>query len=270
MKNIIDYIESSCEGISDSSTLYKYKREILEKMTARSDEIAGSGLSDGNVLFDLLADEFSDIKERYPAFAAEERRKAAAKHRRKITYICYAAIFLLMFAAYFALSFTTHRWDLTWLIIVGVIFALIIYAFYFATKALVRKGRLFQVFGRILTAGSIMLATVFVYLFCLMLVPMNAEWSIIPGGIILMFAADALFAYKTRQKFAIINCFLYIPAAAAMLYVILGAQGVVPWDRGWLLVIGGVIIDLIIAAGILINNAKYIYKQEAEDIWNEN
>lgn len=270
MKNIIDYIESSCEELSDSQTLYKYKREMLEKMTARADEITGSGLGDNNVLFDLIADEFPDIKDGYRHFAAEEHRKATAKRRRIITYICYAAIFLLMFVVYFALSFTTQRWDLTWLIIVGGIFALIVYALYFAIKALVRKGRLFQVFGRILAAGSIMLVTVFAFLFCLMLVPMNAAWSIIPGGVILLFAVDALFAYKTRQKLAIINYFLYIPAASAMLYVILGAQGIVPWNTGWLLVIGGVIIDLVIAAGIMINNTKYIYKQEAEDIWNEN
>ena len=86
--------------------------------------------------------------------------------------------------------------------------------------------------------------------------------------IIAMFVSDAVFAAVTRQKLAIINYLLYIPASAAMLYVVLGAQSVVPWTPGWLIVILGVLADLAVMAGVIINNSRYVYKQE-DDEWNE-
>ena len=169
---------------------------------------------------------------------------------------------------YFAISFTTRRWDITWLIIVGGIFALVIYLLSFGIKRLCKMRRVFHPIARILIAISIMMATVFIFLFCLMLVPMPNPWTIIPCGIIAMFVSDAVFAAVTRQKLAIINYLLYIPAAAAMLYVVLGAQSVVPWTPGWLIVILGVLADLAVMAGVIINNSKYFYKQE-DDEWNE-
>lgn len=270
MKDFIDYIESSCSSIPDSPVLYRYKKKVLDAATERANEITHSGLTDANVLTDIIRGEFPDLKTGYEAFAEEERRKAKARFMRKLNIIGSVAFFLLIFLVYFSVSFTTQRWDISWLIIVGGVFALTIYLLSFGIKRLCKMKRAFQPIARLLTAGSIMLATVFIFLFCLMLVPMSNSWTIVLGGVIALFIADGIFAAVTRQKLAIINYFLYIPASMALLYVILGAYSVVSWSNGWLLVILGVIIDLVIAAGIMINNAKYIYKQEAEDVWQEN
>lgn len=270
MKDFIEYIEKSCEGIPDTPTLYRYKKELLDAVTERADEITGSGLTDEQVLCDLIADEFPNIKDGYFIFEENERLKKRAKLKRKLIAAGSSAFFVLIFLVYFAVSFTARCWDVSWLIIVGGIFALVIYLLSFAIKKLCRMRKLFQPFARILTAICIMLVTVFAFLFCLMLVPMAKAWTIILGGVIAMFIADGLFAALTHQKLAFINYFLYIPASAALLYVILGAYGIVAWNSGWLIIIAGVLCDLIIAAGIAANNSKYIYKQEAEDVWNEN
>ncbi len=270
MKDFVEYIESSCADIKDSATLYRYKKKMLDIITERANEITHSGLKDENVLCDLISAEYPDIKGGYFEFAEEERLKKHAKLMRKIIGIGSAACLVRLFSSYFAVSFLTDRWDLTWLMIVGGLFGLIIYLLSFAIKRLCKMRRVFHPIARILTAGCIMLVTVFAFLFCLMVVPMPKQWTIILMGVIALFISDGIFAAVTKQKLAVINYFLYIPAIAALLYVILGAYSVVPWSIGWLLVILGVIIDLAIAVGIIIDNSRYIYKQEAEDVWNEN
>lgn len=241
MKDFIDYIENSCKGLPDSPTLYRYKKKMLDLATERANEITHSGLSDDKVLLDLIKDEFPDIKDGFSAFAEEEKATNRAKLMRKLIAIGSTAFVLLLFIVYFAVSFSAGRWDITWLMIVGGFSALIIYLLSFAIKRLCKMKKIFQPIARLLTALCIMLATVFAFLFCLMVVPMSKPWTIVLGGVIGLFIADGVFAAVTKQKLAFINYFLYIPASAALLYVILGAYEVVPWSPGWIIVIGGVL-----------------------------
>ncbi len=39
MKSFIDYIEDTFQGVEDDCTLYRYKRLVLERMTARANEV---------------------------------------------------------------------------------------------------------------------------------------------------------------------------------------------------------------------------------------
>lgn len=268
MKDFVDYIESSCAGIAESPELYKFKKQTLEKMTVRANEITAAGLSDDEVLCDLLADEFPDLKSAYESFAAGERKKKRSRRILLLSGIGSIAVFAIAMLIYFVLSFATGCWRESWLIIVGTVFAIVIYWFSFLIKRLCRMRRIFHPIARALTGGCIMLITVFLFLVTLMLLPVTYPWTVLLAGVIGLFAADAVFATVTRQKFAVINYLLYIPAAAALLYVILGAWSVVAWSTGWLIIIAGVVIDLIIMIGIAISNSKYIYKQEDDDEWN--
>lgn len=269
MKDFIDYIESSLKDVPDSPILYRYKKQLLDKITSRADEITHSGLQNEKVLCDLICDEFGDLKSDYKVFEADEKKKKHDKLMRKFIAANSVILFVIMLLIYFALSFSTGRWDLTWLIIVGGVFALTIYLLHFLIKRLFKMRRIFHPFGRVLTAACVMMATVFAFLFCLMIVPMENAWTIVPGGVALMFIIDGILSVTTKQKMAFINWLIYVPAVSAMIYVILGAYSVVSWNTGWLIVIGGVVIDLLIAIGIIAANSKYIYKQEAEDIWKE-
>ena len=65
MKDFIEYIESSCSGIADTPTLYRYKKKILDEITERANEITHSGLKDEAVLCDLIKDEYPDLQEPY-------------------------------------------------------------------------------------------------------------------------------------------------------------------------------------------------------------
>ncbi|MCH5191731.1 MAG: hypothetical protein J1F23_06150 [Oscillospiraceae bacterium] len=270
MKDFIDYIEESCVGISDGAVLYRFKRDLLEKMTERANEITHSGLRDEQVLCDLIKDEYPDIRGDYNAYALKEKRKRRAKLKRKLIVICSSALAVTLLVAFFMVSFATNRWDVTWLMPVGGVFAAVIYFTHFGIRRLFKMRKLFHPVARILTAFCVMLFTAFAFLFCVAATDIPNPWAVFPMGVILMLVIDAILAHFTHQKLAVINYFIYIPVIAALLYVVLGAYYIVPWSPGWLIVVMGIPVDLIVMIATILNNSKYIYRQEVEDVWNEN
>ena len=44
MESFIDYIENTLQGERDDATLYHFKRQLLDKMTERANEITQGGL----------------------------------------------------------------------------------------------------------------------------------------------------------------------------------------------------------------------------------
>jgi len=270
MNTFVDYIEESCAGLKDDRILYNYKRMLYDEITQRANQITASGLKDEQVLSDLIRDEYPDLKQNYKSYYNAKMKELREKRRTKLTAIGSVFSFVIMFIAYFGISFLTHQWASSWLIIVGCVFALIIVWLSFAIRKLCKMKKIFHPIARILTAICIMLVTVFAFLFALAYLHMAKAWTIVLMGIMAMFIADAVFATVTKQKLFIINYFLYIPAICTMLFIILGAFAVVPWRWGWLLIILGVIIDAVIMMSIVAENSRYKYNQEAEDVWNEN
>lgn len=270
MERLADYIEKAFEGVPDTDgTLYRYQRQLLEKMYARADELTHVGLRDEKVLFDLVLDEYPDLHADYEKFAQADRKSRRARRFRMGLAFGSIGYTLLLTSLYLIVSFATRRWDMTWLMMEGGMSALAIVLLSFAIRKLCSMRRLFLPIARVLMLFCIMLVAVFAFLLCLMLgVPQS--WVIVLGGVVCLFIADASFAAKTKQKLAVINYFLYIPGAAAILYVILAALGAVSWENGWHMIIGGVLIDAVIAIGIAIDNMKYHYKQEVEAAWSEN
>jgi hypothetical protein len=111
-----------------------------------------------------------------------------------------------------------------------------------------------------------MLAAVFTFLFVLMMYNPGFSWIFVILGILISFIADLVFAFATKQKFRTVSLFVYIPAIFTMLYIILAGMGIVSWLTGWLLILAGVGVDLIIFMAIIAHNAKYfMYKQEDEE-----
>lgn len=270
MEEYIRYIEDTLAGMPDDGTLYRYKRKVLDEMTERANEITHAGLKDEKVLADLVEDEFPDLKGGYARFREEERRKQRAKKRRMAMLIGIPAYVLVVTFLYLVISFATGRWAQTWLIMEGGMSLLILFATGLGVCKLCTMRRIFHPIARVLIALDIMLAVTFVFLFCLVLFQPAKIWLVFIGGVIALLAADAIFAAVTRQKLAIINYLLYIPACTALLYVILAALAVIPWSPGWMIILLGVLADIAIIIGVMINNSKYIYRQEVEDVWNEN
>ena len=266
MKNFVDYIEKSCANLKDDHTTYRYKKKLLDKMTARANEVISTGLKDEKVLTDLIADEFGDLEAGYQDFLADEK-KARRKKMIKIGFPVGGLVtILLLLAVYFTVSDLTGAWNKTWLIIVGGIFSLVIFYLSFAIRKLCHMRKVFHPIARILIFGCVMLATVFAFLFFLMMFPALTTWPILMGGVIAALAADLAFAYTTKQKFRTISFFVYMPVIAAMLYIMLAAYGAVTWAAGWPVILAGVVADVGYIISIIMSNMKYfMYRQEDDE-----
>lgn len=266
MKNFIEYIEESCKNIKDTQLSYKYKKKLLDEMTERANEITHAGLRDERVLADLIADEYPDIEKNYYIYEKAEKKKARAKLLRTIFAVGGVLFFIAMFIAYFSISKSTGEWGKTWLIIVGGIFAMVIFYTSFLIKRLFHWHRFLHPIARILVVGCVMLISVFAFLFVLMMFSLEVSWPIIILGVLLSFVADLVLAFTTKQKFRTVSLFIYMPAIFTMLYIVLAGFGVITWFGGWPLIFVGVAVDLIIALAIAASNAKYfMYKQEDEE-----
>ena len=272
MKEFIEYIEDSCKDISDikdSQIFYHYKKGILDEMDDRACDLRNAGLKDEKVLVDLMKDEYPDIGENYINYYKAERKKRREKLWDKVTVFGSLALLLLSVVLFLGVSFLTDAWGSTWLIVV---FAACFAAIGFCTlgiRKILKMKKIFHPVARALTSMSIVIATVFVFLLYLNM-GVGKSWLIIIGGVIAALITDGAFAYLTNQRFYMINIFIYIPAIFALVYVILAALTIVSWTHGWLLVLLGVLIDVIIGAAIVISNAKYRVKQVETDVWKEN
>lgn len=266
MKNFADYIETSCAGIEDNHTAYRYKRKMLNLMTDRANELIHAGLKDQAVLTDLLADEFGDLEAGYKKFLADEK-KNRRKKLMKIGFPLGGFLYIIMLLiAFFVVSNITGAWSRTWLIIVGGIFAMVIFFLSFAIRKLCRMRRIFHPIARVLIFGCVMLVTVFAFLFFLMMFPALTAWPILPGGVIIALIADLVFAYVTKQKFRTVSFLVYMPVIATMCYIMLAAYSVVTWFAGWPIIFLGIVADIIFAVSAIANNMKYfMYRQESED-----
>lgn len=270
MDHFIDYIENTFIGVPDDGTLYRYKRQLLDKMTERANAITRSGLQDEKVLQDLVISEFPDLHQDYQKFYAADCAKKKEKAFGKFLLFGSVGFVLLLTIVYLSVSFLTHLWSHTWLIMLGGLSLWIVFLLGVAIKKLCTMRRLFHPIARILLALGIMLIAANVFLICLAVFHIPNSWMVFLIAVIFMFASDAVFAAATKQALAVINYLLYIPAAMSLVYVLLGELGIVAWDPGWLLMVLAVLIDAAIVAGVMINNAKYVYKQEVQDEWSGN
>mgnify|MGYP003295213690 CR=1 FL=1 len=240
--------------------------KLLDDMNQRVSEIRNAGLEDEKIITDIIIDEFGNLSEGYSAFVKEKKKKQRIKIMKYAFPIGGFVALILIFAAYFSVSGITGAWDKTWLIIVGGIFAMIIFYFSFAINALSHMRKIFHPIARLLVFICIMLITVFTFLFWLMMLPDEALlWPVFPGGVILALITDLVFAYTTKQKFRTVSFFVYMPVIATMIYIILAAYHIIAWSSGLYVVLIGLGIDFVYIFSIITSNIKYfMYKQEAE------
>ncbi len=267
MNTFIEYIEKSCAGLGDSRMTYLYKRRLLDKMQERAREITRAGMKDTKVITDLVADEFGDLVKGFDVFVKEEKKRRRAQIMKYALPIGGFVSLVIIFICYFSVSKATGAWDKSWLIIVGGIFALVIFYLGVAIKKLSTMRRVYHPIARVLIAGCVMLASVFAFLSGLVAVENRiVTWPIVLAGVSLMLLADLGFAYATKQKFRTISFFVYMPVISTMLYIILAAYNVVTWLGGWPVIFAGLAVDLIYILAVLAWNMKYfVYRQEVEE-----
>lgn len=285
MKDFIEYIETSCAELKDTHMSYLYKKQILDEMTDRANEMTHAGLKDEKVLADLIASEYPDLAGNFGAWAKEYKKQKQAKLMRLISIVGSVFLFFASLIAFFVVGekttftyygvnedvlgwHTVSGYRNAWLIIVGAIFAIVLLAMGHGIKSICKMRRVFHPIARGLIATSVMIVMVFAFLCALMLSTNPYEtkmWPIVIAGIILALVADTVFAFATKQKFRTVTTMIYMPIISTMLFVILNAYGLAG-SFGGLIIVSGFIADVVYALSIVASNAKYfMYKQEVEE-----
>ena len=243
MEKFFDYIDSSLPDNPQDKNMYKYKRALLDEMESRAFELEKRGLTDENVVADLVIGEHPDLKEDYNR------------------YILAIVVLYLLF------SKSTHLWSMTWAFLVDGILLWLVYLLSIGVRSFSKKKRAFHIIARICLFAAVMLLSVALLLLFIAVIKPPHSWLAVIGGVAAAFVADGLYAVFTKQSLAVINWLIYLPIIAAMVYIILCTCSVFSWTAGWVIIPAALVADMIIAAEAVRRNAKI--KEEVIDSWNE-
>lgn len=265
MKGLSEYIEKSLEKAEYDKILLKFQRELFEEGRELESRTKKAGLPDESVLLDLFISMHPELMDEYADFRKKELKKNKEKLMHKIMLIGTPIYFIIMTAVYLAVSFNTHNWAQSWLIIIGFVTFWVDTVGVSLTVEIASKRKLFHPIARVLLGLAVMMSSACIFLIGNELYAIENFWVMFPAGVIVLLLVDAVFAYATKQMLRNINYIIYIVAAAAMLYIVLGGLHVIPWSSGWLMVPLSLIIDAVYVAVRLIHNRKYTYRPEADD-----
>lgn len=268
MQQFIEYLDEQLPNEKGNELLFKFKRKTLDNMNERYTEVLTRGVVNEKVMIDLIKSEHADLKSEYNAYAQKKLAEKKAKNRAILNTAGSIIAVITIIVVYLAISFITKDWRHSWIIVVDGILLLVAYLLSFGVNRISKMRRVFHIIARVLMAIDTMVVSVAVFLFAVDVLHYSKSWVIVILGIMALFIADLVFATKTRQRLVIINYLIYIPVIATMLFIILGGLHIVSWSIGWLLIIAGLIVDLIVMKSAHERN-KHI-KAEVEDIWKEN
>lgn len=271
MSNLMDYVNSSLEGISDSDLLYKFKSGLIADLTERANEITHAGLGDKDLIDEIVISEHPDIRGEfldYKKALAQKRAKKSAFRKKIVASILFI---ILMVTVYLLISIIRHNWSTSWVILVNSISLYAAYMIIDAVISLTEKKSVFYPIPRILIALAVFLFALPIFLVLQFLTHTPHAWLTFIGAVIVMECADGIFAEKMSERFAIFFHLAYIPVCATMLYIILAVTDVVKWSIGWLLIPASLLIVLgVIFVRIRIHNKQKFLEIEDDSEWKEN
>lgn len=268
MKEFIEYLDEKMPDKKGDKILFQFKRDLLTQMNERYMEVSSRGIDNKAVFCDLVMSEHTDLKKEYD----EYYKKATASERRKKRVIGNAIgsvvfIFACLIAFLFV-GFTTQNWGECWVIMVDGILLWVTYLLSLGVIAISKLKRIFHIFARILLALGVMTLTVAVFLLSMAVLHVKFAWLIVILGLIAMFVSDLAYVTIRKQKLAIIYYLAYIPVIFTMLFIMVSSVGIMPWDKGWLLVPIGVLVDVFIVIGELLESKHF--EKEMMNSWKEN
>lgn len=267
MQKFIEHIERSLPDNSKNRLLFEFKRKTLDDMNEAFAAAMSRGINNEAVMSDLVVSKYDNLPARYAEFYKKETAKQRAK-RNTILNVVGSVIYLLCIVISFVgLGFTTHDWAHLWVIVVDGVLLWIAYLLTLGVGRITQMKRIFHVFARVLLGIDVMVVSVAAFIFALAILHIPHAWTIVIAGIAAIFIADGIYSIATKQKFAIINWLLYIPAVFTMAFIILGAISVLPYAIGWLLIPVGLLVDFFVVMASLAKNKHD--DMEVYDSWTE-
>ncbi len=261
MSGYINYVNSSLADVEESKSLYLFKQKIIGEMTKRANELIEKGVKDDNVITNIIISEYPDLKAGYWQEIATSNNKKKKIKYTKVGFLGVVGYILALVFVFLAVSFITSAWQKTWLIIVAGLLipaGLLMIASAFKGK----KGGIIQRAG--IFFGVMLIVTV-IFLLLLIVFGITKSWILFLLGIVAALIVDAGYTTACKEKVTYGTYILYLPVVAALIYVVGGIAGFIPWHPGWMLIVGSVIVDIV----ILIYKVMTSKKPEEEDLWKK-
>lgn len=127
MEKFFDYIDSSLPDNPQDKNMYKYKRALLDEMESRAFELEKRGLTDENVVADLVIGEHPDLKEDYNRYLLDLNAKDKCRRFIISNIVGSIGYILAIVVLYLLFSKSTHLWSMTWAFLVDGILLWLVY-----------------------------------------------------------------------------------------------------------------------------------------------
>ncbi len=267
MNNFIEYIEKSFENMKETESLYLYKQKLIAQMTERANELVAAGLKDDKIIAAIIMEEFPDLQQKYKATVKE--KTVMSKKIRKGSLLAVGTMggIFAALCLYLAVSFITGAWGKTWMLLVGGIFAVLIFLFIALSGRIIQKTGKFSLLPRLLCALAVIMIAIYMFLFTTVVIPVKGSWIIFILALPFAMILDMLLAYRFNKKTGIFSVIVYVPVIFTLVYVLFGIAQILPWHPGWILILLGILVDFVIVGARLAFGTKV--KAEEEDRWSE-
>lgn len=249
------YLEELFSQYVDSPELRELKDKFFEALVNKSAQLKERGIEDENEIYRKSIASLGDVTEELKGF---EKKKPIKKTVAEIATVLFgfASAIVCLVAIYLGVSFGVGGiWDKSWLILVGGILASIcVLLFIYIIKSANKR----PITTRLSALVIIVLTCVIAFLLLQILTDVPKAWIIFLLMVILLLATESLLLYVMKSPIAFVVLIISIPFIFALIYVILSLIEITTWHPYWLIILGGVVVDLVL---ITVKIVKYNKKK---------
>ncbi|MBR3976007.1 MAG: hypothetical protein IKJ88_09135 [Clostridia bacterium] len=265
--NYSDWAMKELADLPNTKEAYLYKQKVIDSMTKKANELVSTGLSDNDVLNELVIDEFRNIKKGFYSSQSTKKQMKRKARNFNLTILGSAAYVLILLSAFLFISFSTSAWAKTWLILVAGILLPVAGLMFTGAAKIIKRSIIASVLSRAMIIGSVMLVCVTAFLLVMLLTDIPKAWIILIAAIPLSLIVDMAVSFLSKQKTAVLFSTLYIPVIAAFIYLIGGLTALFPWHPSWIIIIASFAVDFLLVFFAVIKKSG---KKEIEAPWEEN
>lgn len=258
-----EYLESQFRTIPPTVAAMNYRKQTLVEMLDRAQELKIKGISDENLIYNMVIEGLGDFQDKLQKFASQEVKTNVIKRKSLVGSFVAVSIIALLAITYVLVGVCFGIWHPTWLIMVGGIFAGISVLLVSMAINAVKKNKFVQL--RWFVAIVEILFSVFVFLILQLVVnSFSGSWMTFLAMVALLFGVDTAIAFFTNSKIKWIELPIFVEVFFVMVYVILGVLLGNIWHPGWLMCLIGVVVAIVEGIAFVMKKSAKSNKAEEE------
>ena len=248
MKDYTDFIDITLSDLSGDPSLVedleKFKHKRKAQMRDREVELRKRGLSNSKVIRDLIISENVDCRH---DFIKEQRKSLEDRVERRLfnlKLLLSVAYYIFVGILFLLDTFYNRDFAHSWLIIIA---GIVLYTDFLLVMPpnLHYKGK-----RRLPLSASIsvavLLSAFFLWLVMDVVFKMHNSAVIITATLLILTIFDCFVPVLAKEKFGIWHTIIAPPGIGTWTYITLGLLHMIHWKSGWMLIVAGIAISIII------------------------